>query len=48
MFEVARPARCTWPTDQGWYDVEVTTAEDPTYRRRLSGHLETGRPSITG
>jgi phospholipase C len=38
----------TWPTDHGWYDVEITTTEDPTYRRRLSGHLETGAPSVTG
>ncbi|MEU4197653.1 phosphocholine-specific phospholipase C [Kribbella sp. NPDC026611] len=38
----------TWPTDHGWYDVEVTTLEDTTYRRRLAGHLENGRPSITG
>jgi phospholipase C len=38
----------TWPTDQGWYDLEVTTTEDTTYRRRLTGHLETGLPSITG
>jgi phospholipase C len=38
----------TWPTDRGWYDVEITTPEDPTYRRRLTGHLESGRPSITG
>jgi phospholipase C len=38
----------TWPTDQGWYDLEVTTAEDPTYRRRLTGHLESGTPSVTG
>ena len=37
-----------WPTDHGWYDVEVTVVEDTTYRRRLTGHLETGRPSITG
>ncbi|MGW1347243.1 phosphocholine-specific phospholipase C [Kribbella sp. NPDC002412] len=37
-----------WPTDHGWYDVEVTTAEDTSYRRRLTGHLETGNPSITG
>ncbi|MGW6200547.1 phosphocholine-specific phospholipase C [Kribbella sp. NPDC055110] len=37
-----------WPTDSGWYDVEVTTPDDPTYRRRLSGHLETGKPTITG
>jgi len=37
----------SWPTDQGWYDVEITAAEDPTYRRRLTGHLESGRPSTT-
>ncbi|MEV0285068.1 phosphocholine-specific phospholipase C [Kribbella sp. NPDC050820] len=37
-----------WPTDHGWYDVEITTAEDTSYRRRLTGHLETGKPSITG
>ncbi|MDX6260478.1 MAG: phospholipase, partial [Kribbellaceae bacterium] len=38
----------TWPTDQGWYDLEITTTEDPTYRRRLTGHLENGTPSVTG
>ncbi|MGZ0146964.1 phosphocholine-specific phospholipase C [Kribbella sp. WER1] len=37
-----------WPTDQGWYDVEITTPDDPTYRRRLTAHLETGNPTITG
>jgi len=37
-----------WPTDHGWYDVEVTVAEDTSYRRRLTGHLESGRPSVTG
>ncbi|TDC22854.1 phosphocholine-specific phospholipase C [Kribbella albertanoniae] len=37
-----------WPTDHGWYDVEVTVVEDTTYRRRLSGHLETGRAGVTG
>jgi phospholipase C len=37
-----------WPTDHGWYDVEVTVAEDASYRRRLSGHLESGQPSVTG
>ncbi|MFC0628315.1 phosphocholine-specific phospholipase C [Kribbella deserti] len=37
----------TWPTDQGWYDLEVTSPQDPSYRRRLTGHLETGRPSVT-
>jgi phospholipase C len=38
----------TWPTDHGWYDVEITAVEDPTYRRRLTGHVETGAPGITG
>jgi phospholipase C len=38
----------SWPTDHGWYDVEVTSPDDTTYRRRLSGHLETGKPGITG
>ncbi|MEU4601957.1 phosphocholine-specific phospholipase C [Kribbella sp. NPDC023972] len=38
----------SWPTDHGWYDVEVTAAEDTSYRRRLTGHLETGKPSVTG
>ncbi|MFI5708579.1 phosphocholine-specific phospholipase C [Kribbella sp. NPDC051620] len=38
----------TWPTDHGWYDVEITTAEDTTYRRRLTGHVETSASSITG
>jgi phospholipase C len=40
--------KVTWPTDEGWYDVEITVAEDPTYRRRLTGHVETGRASVTG
>jgi len=38
----------SWPTDHGWYDVEVTTPDDTSYRRRLTGHLEIGKPSITG
>ena len=37
----------TWPTDHGWYDVEVTAAEDGTFRRRLTGRVETGRPTVT-
>ncbi|WP_328995342.1 phospholipase C, phosphocholine-specific [Kribbella sp. NBC_01245] len=37
----------SWPTDQGWYDVEVTSPQDPSYRRRLTGHVETGRPGVT-
>lgn len=35
-------------TADGWYDLSVTTAEDDTFTRRLMGHLEDGRASITG
>ncbi|GLZ03573.1 hypothetical protein Acsp03_10400 [Actinomadura sp. NBRC 104412] len=37
-----------WHTRQGWYDVEVTVAEQATFRRRLMGHVENGKPSVTG
>ncbi|MEV4644824.1 phosphocholine-specific phospholipase C [Saccharopolyspora sp. NPDC049357] len=37
-----------WPTDQGWYDVEVTTAQDPSFRRRVTGRVENGAPGVTG
>ena len=30
-----------------WYDLIVTDAADPRWLRRLSGHLETGRPSLS-
>lgn len=32
---------------EGWYDVTVTTRSDPSYVRRLRGHIETGRVSIS-
>ena len=38
----------TWPTDQGWYDVEATAVGDPSYRRRLTGRVEDGRPGVSG
>ena len=48
---VRLPARTrrqlTWPTDHGWYDVEVTAAGDYSFRRRLTGRVETGRATIT-
>jgi phospholipase C len=28
-----------------WYDVTVTSTRDKSFRRRLAGHIETGRPS---
>jgi phospholipase C len=31
----------------GWYDFVVTVAEDPNFERRLTGHVETGRDSIS-
>ncbi|RFU41687.1 phospholipase C, phosphocholine-specific [Actinomadura logoneensis] len=38
----------TWPTRDGWYDVEITTTADTTFRRRLMGRLENGRAGTTG
>jgi phospholipase C len=35
-----------WPTDHGWYDVEVTCPDDDAFRR-LTGRVETGRDSVT-
>ena len=32
----------------GWYDLALTLAGDGTWRRRFVGHVENGRPSITG
>ncbi|MBB5935914.1 phosphocholine-specific phospholipase C [Streptomyces zagrosensis] len=32
----------------GWYDLSLTAAEDPSFRRRLMGHIENGAESITG
>jgi phospholipase C len=31
----------------GWYDFVVTVAEDPSFQYRLTGHVETGRDSIS-
>ena len=32
----------------GWYDFTVTVDVDATWSRRFAGHLETGRPSVSG
>ncbi|MER7016059.1 phospholipase C, phosphocholine-specific [Saccharopolyspora sp. NPDC000359] len=37
-----------WPGDHGWYDVEITTPQDRTYRRRVTGRAENGAPGVTG
>ncbi len=46
----ATPLVLTWVTEdaQGWYDLDLSVAEDPSFRRRLMGHIENGRPSISG
>jgi len=31
----------------GWYDLTVTVDSDASFRRRLAGHVETGRDSVT-
>ena len=31
----------------GWYDVALTSHQDPAFVRRLAGHLETGQPSTS-
>lgn len=34
-------------THQGWYDLTVRDAADPTWLRRLAGRIETGKDSIS-
>jgi phospholipase C len=31
----------------GWYDVTITSSADPSFLRRLAGHVENGRASIS-
>jgi phospholipase C len=40
----------TWDTEdaEGWYDLDLSLAEDTSFRRRLMGHIENGRPSVSG
>ena len=35
-------------TSGGWYDLTITIDADPSWSHRFTGHLETGRPSVTG
>jgi phospholipase C len=37
-----RTMELTWPTDKGWYDLQVTALEDCAVRHRLTGRVETG------
>ena len=36
------------PMHDGWYDIEVRLANDPSFVRKFSGHVENGLPSVTG
>jgi phospholipase C len=50
---VAAHGTKVWTTDplrdsHGWYDVTVTADCDRGWSQRFVGHLETGRPSVTG
>jgi len=31
----------------GWYDLTVSVDSDPSFRRQLAGHVETGTPGVT-
>jgi phospholipase C len=40
-----------WPVGRGahgWYDITVGVDADPTWSRRLIGHIETGEDSVSG
>ncbi|GAB4588929.1 phosphocholine-specific phospholipase C [Nocardia sp. IFM 10818] len=32
--------RIQWPTERGWYDVEITAPDDPHFYRRITGRIE--------
>jgi phospholipase C len=34
-------------SSRNWYDLVVTCAEAPSFQRRLAGHGEDGRPSVS-
>lgn len=39
--------RVPWTTDHGWYDLLVEVDRDDTFRRRLTGRIENGRPGVS-
>jgi len=47
--EAGRTLVDSWRIDGSahWYDLIVTSEADPRWLRRLSGHMETGRPSLS-
>jgi phospholipase C len=49
MLEPRRSIREFWSLERfhGWYDFTLTTDADPSFQRRLAGHLETSRDSMS-
>jgi phospholipase C len=50
---VAAGGKAAWVLDacgdsNGWYDLTVTVSSDSGWSQRLTGHLENGRPSVSG
>lgn len=43
-----RTVRWTTGRSEGWYDVAVTVDGPGDFRRRLAGHIENGRESVSG
>ncbi|MET3142351.1 UNVERIFIED_ORG: hypothetical protein ABIB13_002066 [Arthrobacter sp. UYEF2] len=37
-----------WLAAEGWYDVEITSPDDASFRRRLTGREEDGKTGISG
>ncbi|MEN3541088.1 phospholipase C, phosphocholine-specific [Microbispora sp. ZYX-F-249] len=37
-----------WPAPTGWYDLTVGVTGHDRFARRLMGHIENGRPGVTG
>jgi len=33
---------------EGWYDLTITVSSDASWSQRLTGHLESGRASVSG
>ena len=53
-FSRSDPGRCPGLTydpfvqGHGWYDLTLTLEQNAVYARQYAGHLENGKPSITG
>jgi phospholipase C len=43
------PAEIIWPAIAtfGWYDLSITSEEDPNFLQRFAGHMENGLPSVS-